>query len=50
MTISNEPGYYEANDFGIRIENICVTVRKEVASGRDFLGFETVSLVSGRDY
>ena len=48
MTISNEPGYYEDGGFGIRIENICVTVKKDTPNnflGQTFLGFETVSLV-----
>jgi len=44
MTISNEPGYYDENNFGIRIENICVAIRKDTPSGKDFLGFDTVSL------
>jgi Xaa-Pro aminopeptidase len=26
MTTSNEPGYYEDGNFGIRIENVCVVV------------------------
>ena len=28
MVVSNEPGYYEKNNFGIRIENL-IYVRKE---------------------
>lgn len=47
MTTSNEPGYYEQNKFGIRIENICITVKKDAASetaGRTFCGFETVTM------
>lgn len=46
MTISNEPGYYEDNEFGIRIENICVTVDVNTANNfnnKQFLGFETIS-------
>ena len=49
MTISNEPGYYEDGHFGIRIENICVTVKKNTPNnfmGNAYIGFETVSLVS----
>ena len=29
MTITNEPGYYEAGNFGIRIENIMIVTEKE---------------------
>ena len=39
MIVSNEPGYYQAGDYGIRIENL-VAVRE----GEDgFLDFETLS-------
>lgn len=46
MTISNEPGYYENNNFGIRIENICITVKvttKNNFNDKQYLGFETIS-------
>lgn len=44
MVISNEPGYYEAGQFGIRIENLVLCVeRGETHSGK-FLAFETLSL------
>jgi len=39
MVVSNEPGYYEPNDYGIRCENLMVVVR--LASG--MLGFETLT-------
>ncbi len=39
MVFSNEPGYYETGNFGIRIENL-VAVREE---DRGFLGFETLT-------
>jgi Xaa-Pro aminopeptidase len=48
MTTSNEPGYYEEGNFGIRIENVCITVRKDTPhnfSGREFCAFETVTVV-----
>lgn len=48
MTISNEPGYYEDGEFGIRIESLCITVTKSTPNnfcGRKFLGFETVTMV-----
>jgi Xaa-Pro aminopeptidase len=47
MTISNEPGYYEANNFGIRIENLCYTKPIQTANnfnGKTYLGFETVTM------
>ena len=45
MIISNEPGYYAAGRFGIRIENLLVVVSLRVAGAeRDMRGFETLSL------
>jgi Xaa-Pro aminopeptidase len=45
MIVSNEPGYYAAERFGIRIENLLVVVRKPIAGAeRKMLGFETISL------
>ncbi len=48
MTISNEPGYYENGNFGIRIENICVTSYAETPflfGGRKSLKFENLTMV-----
>ena len=51
MTVSNEPGYYEEGAFGIRVENICITVpASDLAFADDsnkkkFCTFETVTLV-----
>ena len=48
MVVSNEPGYYEKGNFGIRIENLCIIKQKETPltfEGMSFLGFETISLV-----
>ncbi|XP_030621332.1 xaa-Pro aminopeptidase 2 [Chanos chanos] len=46
MFTSIEPGYYKANEFGIRIEDIAVTVPAETKYGSDhFLTFDIVSLV-----
>ncbi|MCJ2184138.1 aminopeptidase P family protein [Novosphingobium sp. 1949] len=46
MILSNEPGYYEAGQYGIRIENLVLVVERAVASGaQDFLGFETLTFV-----
>ena len=44
MILSNEPGYYAAGRFGIRIENL-VVVRERAVAGADrpTLGFETIS-------
>ncbi|MFT3725683.1 MAG: aminopeptidase P family protein [Hyphomonadaceae bacterium] len=46
MIVSNEPGYYKADAWGIRIENlIVVTEAKPIPGGdRDMLGFETLTL------
>ena len=46
MIVSNEPGYYEKDNFGIRIENLLVVVeRKDIPSfgGNGFLGFEKLT-------
>ena len=45
MIISNEPGYYAASAFGIRIENLLVVEARAIAGGeRPMLGFETLTL------
>jgi Xaa-Pro aminopeptidase len=46
MILSNEPGFYKAEEFGIRIENlIVVTQAKPVAGGeREMMEFETITL------
>ncbi|UCF64697.1 MAG: aminopeptidase P family N-terminal domain-containing protein, partial [bacterium] len=46
MLISNEPGYYRTGEFGIRIENLILTITDQYSSpdGLDFLAFETVTL------
>jgi Xaa-Pro aminopeptidase len=43
MTITNEPGYYEEGQFGIRIENIMVV--DKVLNNNDFLCFRPLTLV-----
>lgn len=48
MIVSNEPGYYEDGNFGIRIENLVLI--KEIATDHSFkdicfLGFEDITLV-----
>lgn len=44
--LSNEPGYYEAGAYGLRIENMVLVVedKKRTRNGNRFLGFETLSL------
>ncbi|XP_014608134.1 PREDICTED: xaa-Pro aminopeptidase 1-like [Polistes canadensis] len=48
MFLSNEPGYYKNDEFGIRLENIELIVKAETKYKFDdngFLTFETVTLV-----
>ncbi|KAJ2774648.1 hypothetical protein IWQ56_000489 [Coemansia nantahalensis] len=49
MTITNEPGYYEDGNFGIRIENTCLVVkaptRFDYTGGPGYLTFEPVTMV-----
>lgn len=45
MMLSNEPGYYKAGEYGIRIENLVLIEPREIAGAdRDMLGFETLTL------
>lgn len=47
MTTSNEPGYYEDGNFGIRIENLAITVVKPTPNNfqdKRYVGFEPVTL------
>jgi Xaa-Pro aminopeptidase len=45
MIISNEPGYYSAGRFGIRIENLVVVEEREIEGAeRVMFGFETITL------
>lgn len=46
MILSNEPGYYRENAFGIRTENLIVVTAPEVPPGGDrpMYGFETLTL------
>jgi Xaa-Pro aminopeptidase len=46
MIVSNEPGYYKAGAYGIRIENLQVVTEAEPIAGgeRPMLGFETLTL------
>ena len=46
MILSNEPGFYKQNEFGIRIENLLlIHEAKDIEGGeRPMLGFETLTL------
>jgi len=46
MVISNEPGYYKAGAYGIRIENLVVVTEPVDVAGSEhkMLGFETITL------
>ena len=44
MFLSNEPGYYKPDAFGIRIENLVLVEPREIAGAEgDYLGFETLT-------
>mmetsp|Transcript_11348 Transcript_11348/g.11432 ORF Transcript_11348/g.11432 Transcript_11348/m.11432 type:complete len:595 (+) Transcript_11348:6-1790(+) len=43
MNITNEPGYYEEGNFGIRIENVLLIVKNTQIP--DYLSFENVTMV-----
>ena len=42
MILSNEPGYYAKDKFGIRIENLMLVLQTE---NKDFLKFDTLTLI-----
>ncbi len=46
MILSNEPGFYKAGAYGIRIESlVCVTPAEDIEGGiRPMMGFETLTL------
>jgi len=46
MIVSDEPGYYKAGEYGIRIENLIVVtpLSGKAAGGKPMLGFETLTL------
>lgn len=44
MILSNEPGYYKAGEYGIRIENLVLVEERDVADAEQpMLGFETLT-------
>lgn len=45
MILSNEPGYYKADDYGIRIENLVLVRESNLKTERSFYCFETLTLV-----
>ncbi|MEL7190715.1 MAG: aminopeptidase family protein P, partial [Pseudomonadota bacterium] len=46
MILSNEPGYYKQDAFGIRIENLVLTVERDIAGAEGrYLGFDTLTFV-----
>lgn len=44
MVISNEPGLYRANEYGIRIENLILVCESKNQSKENFFCFETLTL------
>lgn len=45
MILSNEPGYYRAGAWGIRIENLVLVEPRDIAGAeRETMGFETLTL------
>ena len=44
MMLSNEPGYYKAGEYGIRIENLLLIEERDIPGGEAvMLGFETLT-------
>jgi Xaa-Pro aminopeptidase len=43
MVLSNEPGYYKAKEFGMRLENLMAVVPCTDATDRQFLQFENLT-------
>lgn len=44
MILSNEPGYYKTGEYGIRIENLVLVERRDIAGAEgEFYGFETLT-------
>ena len=45
MVVTNEPGFYEAGEFGVRIENMELVRERSVTEWGKFYDFETLTLV-----
>jgi Xaa-Pro aminopeptidase len=43
MILSNEPGYYKAGAYGIRIENLLLVEKRDAGIEKPLLGFETLT-------
>lgn len=44
MILSNEPGYYKAGEYGIRIENLVLVEERDIPGAEGmFMGFETLT-------
>jgi Xaa-Pro aminopeptidase len=43
MIVSNEPGYYKAGEYGIRIENLVTVTQEKAGESKPFYGFETLT-------
>jgi Xaa-Pro aminopeptidase len=44
MILSNEPGFYKAGEYGIRVENLVLVVPVDVEGAeKKLLGFETLT-------
>ena len=44
MIVSNEPGFYKNDEYGIRIENLVLIINAETNGSRDMMAFETLTL------
>jgi len=46
MVVSNEPGYYKSGEYGMRVENLILTIKDQKFSDTttEFMKFETVTL------
>jgi len=45
MILSNEPGYYRAGEYGVRLENLVIVEKREIKGAeREMYGFETITL------
>lgn len=44
MLTTNEPGFYKRGEYGIRIENVLLSVEKETNEFGEFYGFEALTL------
>ena len=51
MIVSNEPGYYKAGEYGIRIENLILVEKRAIeGADREFFGFETLVACADRPF